>query len=223
MSRTILVAGANGGVGSQVVRQLLERGEQIRLLVRDAERAVQMFGPQPEVMVVDTRVLGSLRNAIKDIDYLICATGSRAPGTDNSPEQVDYHGVANLAQSASETGVKHFVLVSSIAVTKTDHPLNRFGRVLEWKLKGENALRASGLPYTIIRPGGLTDGPGGIKRLLIKQGDQITGMISRADVARLCIAALDELAARNVTFEVVETEGEPLKNTGEYFAGLSPD
>ena len=223
MSRIILVAGATGGVGSMIVQQLQDSGKQIRLLVRNRKQAVAMFGSTIETAVGDTRKPASLKAAIANIDEIICATGSRNPGSENSPEQVDYRGVDNLVQAAVEAGVHQFVLVSSIAVTKSDHPLNRFGRVLEWKLKGEQALRTSGLAYTIIRPGGLTDGPGGNKRLSIGQGDQITGMVSRSDVARLCIAALNEPAARNVTFEVVENGGEPLKKIGEYFKVLKPD
>ncbi len=223
MRRRLLVAGATGGLGTQIVRQLLDRGEKICLLVRDENRAAQMFGTAPEVIVGDTRNPESLRTVVENVDAIICSTGSRSPGTDNSPEWVDYIGVSNLVQAAQQADVKHFVLVSSIAVTKPDHPLNRFGRVLDWKLKGEHTLRDSGLAYTIIRPGGLTDSPGGIKRLLIGQGDKITGMVTRADVARLCIAALDEPAARNVTLEVVETEGEPQSNPTEYFDRLKPD
>ena len=223
MSRILLVAGATGGVGSLIVRQLLDRGDAVRLLVRDRQRAIHMFGSAPDVLVGDTRDLGSLKAAVENVAAVLCATGSRTPGTDNNPERVDFLGVSNLAEVAARAGVKQFVLVSSIAVTRPNHPLNQFGRVLEWKLKGEEALRASGLTYTIIRPGGLTDGPGGIKHLLITQGDTITGRISRADVAQLCIAALDEPTARNVTLEVVETDGEPQKNALEYFGGLNKD
>jgi len=223
MRRKILVAGATGGVGSKVVRLLLDSGEQVRLLARDKERAFQMFGPTPDIWVGDTRVSNSLTEAVEHIDALICTTGSRTPGTKNDPEQVDYLGVANLVHSAVQAGVKHFVLVSSIAVTQTDHPLNKFGRVLDWKLKGENVLRKSGLPYTIIRPGGLTNNPGGTRRLFIAQGDKITGKVSRADVAMLCVMALDEPAAKNVTFEVVESDGQPQRSLVEYFGGLKAD
>ncbi len=223
MTGKILVAGATGGIGSLIVQQLIDRGEPVCALVRDRQRAEEMFGSPPELIVGDTRKPESLKSALGNVTAVICATGSRAPGSDNSPEQVDFHGVANLVQAAVRAKVDHFVLVSSIAVTKPDHPLNQFGRVLEWKLQGENALRASGLSYTIIRPGGLTNNSGGSKRLLVSQGDHITGMISREDVARLCITALDVPGARRVTLEVVETKGEPIEDFSQYFAGLSPD
>jgi uncharacterized protein YbjT (DUF2867 family) len=63
-------------------------------------------------------------------------------------------------------------------------------------------VRASGVPYTIVRPGGLTDKPGGQSGVRLEQGDKGTGFIPRGDVARVCVAALKSLAARNRTFEL---------------------
>ena len=119
--------------------------------------------------------------------------------------------------------MEHFVLVSSCAVTKPDHPLNKFGQVLTWKLKGEDVLRASGLAYTIVRPGGLTNEPGGQSALVIDQGDRLNGMISRADVAEVCVQALQQPNARNTTFEVVQAQGAPVDDWAALFATLRPD
>jgi len=107
-----------------------------------------------------------------------------------------------------------FVLVSSAGVTRPGRPginldeqppavrLNdQLGGILTWKFKGEDSLRQSGIPYTIIRPCALTEEPGG-KELICEQGDNITGKISRDDVAEICIQALKEHKACNVTFEV---------------------
>ncbi|MBF2015902.1 MAG: CIA30 family protein [Rivularia sp. T60_A2020_040] len=111
-----------------------------------------------------------------------------------------------------------FILVSSAGVTRPGRPginleeeppavkLNdQLGGILTWKLKGEDTLRASGIPYTIIRPCALTEEPGG-KELILEQGDNIRGKISREDVAKLCVQALQEPSACNVTFEVKQGE-----------------
>ncbi|WP_414755770.1 CIA30 family protein [Anabaena sp. CCY 9910] len=108
-----------------------------------------------------------------------------------------------------------FVLVSSAGVTRPGRPginldeeppavrLNdQLGGILTWKLKGEDSLRASGIPYTIIRPCALTEEPGS-KALIFEQGDNIRGKISREDVAELCVQALQQKRC-NVTFEVKE-------------------
>ncbi|GBG88884.1 hypothetical protein CBR_g48496 [Chara braunii] len=107
-----------------------------------------------------------------------------------------------------------FVHVGSCGVTRPGRPdlepekvipalrLNEaLGGLLTYKLKGEDAVRASGIPYTIVRPVALTNEPGGAV-LAVDQGDNIIGKISRNDVADLCIACLSEPAAVDKTFEV---------------------
>jgi uncharacterized protein YbjT (DUF2867 family) len=111
-----------------------------------------------------------------------------------------------------------FILISSAGVTRPGRPginldeeppavrLNdQLGGILTWKLKGEDSLRESGIPYTIIRPCALTEEAGG-KELIVEQGDNIRGKISREDVATLCVEALQQTKASNITFEVKEGE-----------------
>jgi len=110
-----------------------------------------------------------------------------------------------------------FVMVSSAGVTRPGRPgidvdqeppavkLNdALGGLLTYKLKGEDALRESGIPYAIVRPVALTEEPAGAE-LEIDQGDVIKGKISRDDVAQLCIALLKQEDAAGVTFEIKST------------------
>ncbi|PON95849.1 Hopanoid-associated sugar epimerase [Trema orientale] len=107
-----------------------------------------------------------------------------------------------------------FVHVSSAGVTRPDRPgldlskqppavrLNKeLDFILTFKLKGEDLIRESGIPYAIVRPCALTEEPAGAD-LIFDQGDNITGKISRDEIARLCIAALDSPYALDKTFEV---------------------
>jgi uncharacterized protein YbjT (DUF2867 family) len=207
MSDIYLVAGATGGVGQQIVSKLLKHNEHVRALVRDYNKARALLGENLELIEGDARSIDAAQTAVNGVQVVICALGSR-PGTDNNtPEQVDYEGVNNLVVAARNAGVERFILVSSLAVTKPDHPLNQYGRVLDWKLKGEDALRASGIPYTIVRPGGLTNDPGSMTALQFDQGDRISGRVTRADVAEVVIQALKRDTARNATFEVIGGEG----------------
>ncbi|NES25252.1 MAG: NAD(P)H-binding protein, partial [Symploca sp. SIO3E6] len=80
---------------------------------------------------------------------------------------------------------------------------DQLGGILTWKLRGEDALRESGVPYTIIRPCALTEEPGD-QALVFEQGDNIRGKVSREDVAQLCIELLEQPQACNLTFEVKE-------------------
>ncbi|TYI23330.1 hypothetical protein ES332_A06G157800v1 [Gossypium tomentosum] len=107
-----------------------------------------------------------------------------------------------------------FVHVSSAGVTRPDRPgidlskqppavrLNKeLDFVLTFKLKGEDLIRESGIPYTIVRPCALTEEPAGAD-LVFDQGDNITGKISREEIALICIAALESPYACDKTFEV---------------------
>lgn len=107
-----------------------------------------------------------------------------------------------------------FVHVGSAGVTRPERPgldlskqppavrLNKeLGFILTFKLKGEDLVRESGIPYTIVRPCALTEEPAGAD-LIFDQGDNITGKISREEVARICVAALESPYACDKTFEV---------------------
>lgn len=124
-------------------------------------------------------------------------------------ESIKAYGRENLPQ---------FVLVSSAGVTRPGRPglnleeeppavrLNdQLGGILTWKLKGEDCLRSSGIPYTILRPCALTEEPGG-KALIFEQGDTIRGKVSREDIAQLCVKVLDLPEACHLTLEVKEAD-----------------
>ena len=200
--KVVLVAGATGGTGRAVVKGLGEQGYQVRAFVRDEKKARVVLGDDIGYAVGDVREIDSISAALDDVDYIISAIGSSPSDKANNPEAVDYGGVKNLADAASGTGVQQIVLVSSSGATQKDHFLNKtFDNILDWKFKGEEALRASGVPYTVVRPGGLVNRPGGKLKAVFVQGDTTTGIISREDVALICIAALQNPAALNKTFE----------------------
>jgi len=224
---SILVVGATGGTGKEVVRQAREAGYKVRALVRDADKARAQLGSDVELVVGDVRTGAGVAAAVRGVDYVVSALGSNVRNDpSNTPERVDYGGVRDLVNAAASAKVKHFVLVSSMGVTHDDHPLNKmFGNILVWKRKGEEAVRASGVPYTIVRPGGLLDTPGGKAGIRAFQGDNLknNGRIPRADVAAVCLNALGNPRAASKTFEIVSgAEGSSVDWSG-LFAGLTAD
>ena len=143
----------------------------------------------------------------------------------NSPDQVDAQGVSNLVVAAPKD-LKRFVFVSSCGILRKDKPpfsiLNSFG-VLDAKQKGEEAIIRSGLPYTIIRPGRLIDGPytsydlntllkaktGGKLGVVVGTGDTLVGDSSRIDVASACVECLSNPATEGKVFEIVNQGARP--------------
>jgi uncharacterized protein YbjT (DUF2867 family) len=137
----------------------------------------------------------------------------------NSPQKVDAEGVQHLVNAAPRD-LKRFVFISSCGVLRKDKPpfnlLNAFG-VLDAKQQGEEAIVQSGLPYTIIRPGRLIDGPytsydlntlikattQGKQGVVIGTGDHLNGQTSRVDVANACVECLDTPVTANKIFEII--------------------
>lgn len=116
------------------------------------------------------------------------------------------------------TAKPQFIMISSAGVTRPGRPginleeeppavrmNDQLGGILTWKLRGEDAVRESGVPYVIIRPCALTEESGG-KALVFDQGDNMRGKVSREDIAELCVQLLEQSKASNVTFEVKEAE-----------------
>nr|VDC83901.1 unnamed protein product [Brassica rapa] len=227
-SKLVLVVGGTGGVGQLVVASLLKRNIKSRLLLRDLEKATKLFGKQDEdslqVVKGDTRNAEDLDPSMfEGVTHVICCTGTTAfPSQrwsgDNTPDKVDWEGVRNLI-SALPSSVERVVLVSSVGVTKPNELpwsiMNLFG-VLKFKKMGEDFLRESGLPFTIIRPGRLTDGPytsydlntllkataGERRAVVIGQGDKLVGEVSRLVVAEACIQALDIEFTQGKAYEI---------------------
>ena len=232
----ILVAGATGGVGQLVVAKLLEKNILVRALTRNNNKASQMFDNRVEVAVGDIRYPDTLTSVTQNVTQIICCTGTTAfPSTrwdfanlfqpNNTPQEVDEKGVKNLVAAAPQD-LKRFVFVSSCGVLRKDsfpfNILNAFG-VLDAKLQGEAAIKASGLPYTIIRPARLIDGPytsydlntllraktDGKKGVVIGTGDTLNGETSRIDVANACIECLNYDTTVNQAFEIINSGERP--------------
>jgi uncharacterized protein YbjT (DUF2867 family) len=223
----VLVAGATGGTGQEVVDQAITKGFIVRALVRDEAKARQLFGDRVQYVVGDVREPRSLKRAVKGVDQVISALGANVHrDPENSPERVDYAGVKALAEAAKAGGVSQFILVSSMGVTHPDHQLNAMlDNILSWKLKGEEAVRATGIHYTIVRPGELTNEPGDRRGVRITQGDPVggEGSVSRTDVAAILVNAIGREDLYDKTFEVVGDHAHPRIEWASLYNGLHPD
>lgn len=244
---TVLVTGAGGRTGQIVYKKLKESDKYIgRGLVRTEESKVEIGGAD-DVYVGDVRDADSIVPAIQGIDALVILTSAvpkMKPGFDPSkggrpefyfedgayPEQVDWIGQKNQIDAAKAAGVKQIVLVGSMGGTNINHPLNSLGNgnILVWKRKAEQYLADSGIPYTIIRAGGLQDKDGGIRELLVGKDDELletdTRTIARADVAEVCIQALQFEEAKFKAFDLAskpEGTGTPTKDFKAIFSQIT--
>ena len=201
-----LVAGATGQTGSHIVGLLLAKGIEVRALVRDLDKATSNLPADAEKVVGDVLDRSSLSAALEDCDVLLSATGAAPSFDPTGPYQVDYEGNKNLVDAAKAAGISQFVMVSSLCVSKIFHPLNLFWGVLYWKKQAEDYLKISGVPYTIVRPGGLK-AENNAEAIKMSAADTLfEGSIPRVKVAQVCVDALDQPAAKNKVVEIVTTE-----------------
>ncbi len=134
---TYLITGATGDVGARVVDRLVERGERPRVFVRDEAKARARFGESVEVSVGDLGQRGSLRTAMQGADaVLLITSGPQIPMLDDL-----------AACAAKDAGVGHMVKLSSLDVEQSL-------AIGAWHERGEAAIRASGVPFTFLRPSG---------------------------------------------------------------------
>jgi uncharacterized protein YbjT (DUF2867 family) len=134
---TYLITGATGDVGARVVDSLLALGERPRLFVRDEIKARSRFGDRVAVSVGDLADTASLESALEGVNALFLVTsGPRIPDLDDA-----------AATAAKAAGVRHLVKLSSLDVEQNL-------AIGAWHERGEEAIRASGVPFTFLRPSG---------------------------------------------------------------------
>lgn len=216
----VLVVGATGQTGRWVTTQLSAEGSGmvVRAMVRDRSKAD--FSDAVEVVVGNVLQPATLASAMAGCDAVICATGA-APSFDvTGPYQVDFVGTRNLVDGAKAVGIKRFVIVSSLCVSRFLHPLNLFWLVLFWKKQAENYIVKSGLTYTIVRPGGLRSEDSGESIVMAPADTLFEGGIPRQKVAEVCIAALREPGAENKIVEIVTGAEAQEQSFERLFAGI---
>lgn len=162
-----------------------------------------------------------MAKTLEGADSLVIATGF-VPGNplkmNQAAHEVDNVGTCKLVDAAKKAGVKKVVMVSSILTNgrnwgQEKSPgfvvTNAFGNVLDEKIVAENYLRASGIDWTIIRPGGLKAKPptGALK--LSGEDTLNAGEISRDLVADVCVASLTDSKAKNKVLEIIEDDDKP--------------
>lgn len=206
----VLLAGASGQTGQQVLHQLDRTDIEVRALTRSAANTdrLQRQGAD-EVAVGNLLNRDAARTAVTGVDTVFTAAGFSPMKIVRENEFVDGKGNINLVEAAVDTGVDRIVMVSSLGVGDDRNSwLARSFRltirpVLEAKTRAEATIRESGLRYTILRPGVLTTkwAPGTVR--VADAGTGLWGAVTRTDVAQLMVAAPFTPAAANRTLEVV--------------------
>ncbi|MFC7357439.1 SDR family oxidoreductase [Jejudonia soesokkakensis] len=193
----ILVAGATGTTGKKVV-QLLKDSEHYQpvAMIRKADQKQQFESDKIETVMGD--LSQDVSATTKGIDKVIFAAGSGGKDVVN----VDQEGAKRLIDASKKEHIKKFVMLSSMGA---DNPQGELKEYLDAKQNADQYLDISGLTFTIVRPGSLTNDEGlGKIKLQKKLNEQ--GEIPRWDVARTLVKSLDTEVAKNQAFEILKGE-----------------
>lgn len=197
----VLVAGAHGKIGRRLIARMQDGPHRSRAMIRDPAQADELRAcGADEVVVADLEK--DCRHATQGCDAVIFSAGS---GGHTGPEKtvdVDRNGAIALIDTARETGVSRFVMVSSMRADDPDSGPENMRHYFRAKHDADQHLRDSGLDYTIVRPGRLTDDDGtgcvDVAPHLERHGE-----VPRDDVAAVLLAALDSPATVGRAFEVL--------------------
>ncbi|MTH55220.1 NAD(P)H-binding protein [Bacillus mangrovi] len=202
----VLVAGANGQIGKQLVDILKQGGEHTPVaMVRKQEQADAFSEKGIETVLADLEApAADLEKAVIGHDAVVFAAGSGGSTGSDKTLLIDLDGAGKLIEAAEKQGVQRFIMVSAL---QAHHRENWNENLLPYyaaKHYADKELERSGLDYTIIRPGGLLNKPGTGKVSAAENLER--GSIPREDVAKVIAASLTEKHTYKRSFDLVSGE-----------------
>jgi uncharacterized protein YbjT (DUF2867 family) len=199
----VAVAGGHGQVALRLLRLLAARGDRARGLIRNPDHAGDLEAVGAEPVVCDLEADDAdVAAAIAGAEAVVFAAGAGPGSGAERKRTMDEGGAVKLIEAAKASGIARYVIVSSMGADDPPPGDQVFAVYLQAKAAADEALASSGLDYTIVRPGGLTDDPG-TGRIDAAEHLERRGEIPRDDVAATLLAALDEPMTIRKTFEVL--------------------
>lgn len=202
----ILVFGGTRATGLEIVKLLVQRGEVVTAFVRPTSDLSSLTPLGVTTFKGDALEAESVQAAFEAGSYRAVISSL---GSTRGDSPVDDVGTINVANAAKATGVTRIMMVSSIGAGESLDALPFYvrwilGSALERKTTAENYLKESGLDYTIIRPGGLGEGPATGTGYLVDDTTQFKmGQIPRSEVARLLVNAFYDPASINTVYHAM--------------------
>ena len=223
---TVLVVGATGSIGRLAVAEAIRQGYTARALVRDRDKA-RRLPADAQIAVGDVTRPETVIAAVDGVDAVVFTHGSDGAGKVGA-ENVDYGGVRNTLAALGSRPAR-IALMTSIGVTNRSSVYSRSTEAHDWKRRSERLVRASGRPYTIVRPGWFDYNDPDQHRLVLLQGDTrqagnpSDGAIARTQIAQVLVSSLGTDTALAKTFELVAGRGPAPDDLDRLFADLKAD
>jgi len=180
-----------------------ERGDEVVALIRNPDHSdeVKRAGAEPAVVDLEHASEDEVASAISGSDAVVFAAGAGPGSGAERKETMDYGGAVKLIAAAKQAGVGRYVIVSSMGANPNATGDDTFSAYLRAKGRADDAVRASGLDATVVRPGGLTDEPGTGR---VRLGESLSrGQVARDDVAAVLVAVLDSPSTIGRTADLI--------------------
>jgi uncharacterized protein YbjT (DUF2867 family) len=205
MSVDVAIAGGHGQIALRLARLLSARGDRVRGLIRNLDQAPDLHeaGAEPVMCDLETADATAVVDAITGADAIVFAAGAGPGSGAERKHTMDHGGATKTIEAARAAGVNRYVIISSMGADSPPPPGEGdvFGEYLRAKAAADADVAASGLEYTIVRPGGLTTDPGTGR---VNAAPSVPrGSIPRDDVAAVLVAVLDDPRTSGLTFELV--------------------
>jgi uncharacterized protein YbjT (DUF2867 family) len=187
----VAIAGGHGQIALRLARLLSRRGDEAVALIRNPDQAddVRQVGAKPVVVDLEYAAEDDIAQAIAGCAAVVFAAGAGPGSGPERKETMDYGGAVKLIAAAKQAGVGRYVIVSSMGADPETPGDDTFSVYLRAKGRADEAVRASGLDATVVRPGGLTNDAGTGR---INLGQSVPrGQVTRDDVAAVLAAVLD--------------------------------
>jgi uncharacterized protein YbjT (DUF2867 family) len=199
----VAIAGGHGQIALRLTRLLTDRGDEVLSLIRNPDHAddVREAGGEPVVCDLENGTEDEVAVAIDAADAVVFAAGAGPGSGPERKETMDYGGAVKLIAAAKANGISRYVMVSAISADPAREGDDTYDVYARAKGRADAVLQESGLEYTIVRPGGLTNDPATGRVQIAERVER--GRIPRDDVAAVLAAVLQRPSAAGKTLEVV--------------------
>lgn len=205
MDKTLII-GASGKIGYQLVSMMSEAGLAANAMVRDTSKLSKMDHIDIVEANLEADPEDGLNAAFEGCGKVVFCAGSGGDTGVDKTMLVDLWGARKAVALAKKHGIKHFVMVSSIGADDPDAGPDGMQPYLVAKHLADEMLERSGVPYTILRPGKLTDGDGTSKITTQRPQDSDEMSIARADVARVILRVIQADVCKGAILELFNGE-----------------
>ncbi len=199
----VAIAGGHGQIALRLARILSQRGDEAVALIRNPDHTedVRQAGAEPAVVDLEHASEDDVAQAIAGSDAVVFAAGAGPGSGSERKETMDYGGAVKLIAAAKQAGVGRYVIVSSMGADPDALGDDTFSVYLRAKGRADDAVRASGLDATVVRPGGLTNDVGTGR---VNLGESVPrGQVTRDDVAAVLAAVLDSPSTIGRTMDLI--------------------